>query len=100
MVTQQQALDYFTKENPSAKMILYCIAGIVIGLGSLFFGDASFGIIIIIICIGLIYYFGKMLGKFPTDADIDKSFLELMDIRQKEATKKLDLQEDEMVESL
>ena len=97
MVTEKQALEYFTKEKPSVKTLVFCVIGIIAGLGFLFDGSIWIGLIIIGVCAAVIYGYKEMKANFPTDEAIDESFAELTDIRRKEALNKLDLQQSKMV---
>lgn len=97
MVTEKQALEYFTKEKPSVKTLVFGVIGIIAGLGFLFDGSIWIGLIIIGVCAAGIYGYKEMKANFPTDEAIDKSFAELTDIKRQEALKKIDLEQSEMV---
>lgn len=97
MITEERAETYFTKEKPK---IIWIVGSIFVGVAVLYSlteGWSIWKLIIggIFILIGIIMI--KMRNEYPSDAEIDTSFIELKDIKAGLSLDKLGISKEDIV---
>lgn len=91
MVTENDAGMYF--DVPKGKVIAVCVFAVFVAIGLFSDGHWIWGIVAIIVAIGL----GALVAGIPSDVAIDASFDELAKKRIKESLEKLGLEESDII---